>query len=585
MTHDKVPAGRRWGWRSPGARLALALPLALLVGGCESVPKLEVPKFKLPDIGLPGTKPDSRPSQPPPQARVLQPPLRTRAGNDVERLFEAGTVRGDQLVTELMAIRTLMDRDRSGAALGQLVGRVAPPQGQGGNWWQQLVGVASISEAGTKLAMQALERSMEDAVRAIAYQALIDHLQQMSGDREALRNESVTLPKGALSVHQRQRALTLGALVVGARLTSKMLKQAQLDLASLDTEYQQLIERRQEAAKLLQSALAGGMSRRGQRALSARDVTYLRSLSVAEFSSDMGAQQLALDYMAAVNPKAFRQYQAQSEGLSKRTQATLRVVTGSAAFGAMLAVYGKELSKLADAAWPELVVNGPLALAFATEVPPLLWHGGSVWAKLLPAWGGRDKYRVTVDGKTREVSDADAIFDALDAQGAATEWRRALFRDRGRGLLHAVYRCDPPVAAGMLDAAVPSEARMAFARATQLPDAEHFSFVNAFDGSAGARGRSMPERLLARDHRSRTDDATLAYAELQRRVAEGQPPGYREWDDDQMLRLIFSNRESASARYAMLEVKGVQIRPVPSMLSLQAYEALADACRKEIVGR
>ena len=577
------------------------LPLAALLGGCvANMPTLP----NLPNIQIPGAATTGNtvaPTQRAPAAAV--PLLTTRNPASMQSLFAKGTVTGLDLVGELKAVRQLTAGGGSGAALQQLMGSAgaAAAAPGGGGLFDNLFGGGgtggvgnAILAAGIKTGVAVLESALREAVVSLVVSELSGHLDFLIGDTAALQAETITLPAAqGLTPQQMQRAVTLGAVVIATRLSAKVLKRAQQDLATLDQEYATLIERREKAATLLQQALGSGLPASARASFTEADLSYLRGLSgsmgVREFAQDMGAQNLALRLVAATDPKAFAEYRAQSEGLSQRQKAAVRSVAGVVAFGGLLATVGGEIAKIGkEQPLAELLAFGPLMLAFVTEVPPVLQSVGGIVV------GGMDTlvrstrtFRVSVGAKTEEVGNAAEVFDRLAKNGATAELQRALFRDASRGLLHHVHACDPRTAGQMLDTAVPAEQRTAFARELQLPEAERFNFVNGFVGGAGMPG-NLAEELLGQDHRPRLADRRPAMTAVQLAVAgrsapdDGSAkPGFLRWNNEQLMRLVFVNRDGSAAQFAALEIQGVTVRPVPSMQSLYAYEQLADACRAQ----
>jgi len=111
------------------------------------------------------------------------------------------------------------------------------------------------------------------------------------------------------------------------------------------------------------------------------------------------------------------------------------------------------------------------------------------------------------------------------------------------------------------------------------------TFAKSLGRKTGASS-SLGEDLLQRDHRERTDARSRPIADVQKVVAGAgdgaAAPGFRNWGDEQILRLIFVNREG-SAQHAALQLGGVTIRPVPTAQSIYAYETLVDGCRRHLV--
>ncbi|MBP6903379.1 MAG: hypothetical protein KBC73_25045 [Burkholderiaceae bacterium] len=560
------------------------LPVLALLTGCNAtMPKLP---GDLASSLIPGGS-TTTPTPALTAARPAAPLLRTREGAGMTTLFAKGTVSGADLLPELRAFRRLSGGGRSSAYDGLFSAGAAPASGMGN----------PFSGAATKLAMSTLESALKSYAMDIAFGALQGHLDGVIGDERALAAETIELPKAqALKPEQMQRAVTLAAIVVATRLSGRMLKQAQQDLASLETEYQTLIERREKAATLLQQALSGGIPAAARSAFTDADLQYLRELSaregVAGFAKDMGAQTKALQLVALTDPKAFADYSAQSEGLTRRQTAALRTVAGVTAFGGLLVVFGHELSKLGkDQPVAEFLLLGPLVLAAAREVPPVLEAAyGALSAGFSQLAKPSTSFRVELtDGKTQEVAKASEVFELIQRHNASRELQRAMFRDAGRGLLQQVYQCNAPMTARMLDSAVPYEHRHQLASELRQNEPESFSFVNAL---ADERN-SLASDLLGQDHRPRLADRKLALARVQAVVgglpdAQGDDgiaaPGYLKWNNEELLSLLFANRDGLAARYATLQIEGLRIKPVPSMQSLYAYESQADACRRQTLG-
>lgn len=560
------------------------LPLAALMSGCVAT---------MPQLPGGATQLASQLAQGTPAAADARPAtlLATREGPGLQALFAKGTVTGADLLPELRAFKRL--GSANAVSMDQFLGTAASAApAAAGSFFGDLLGgggTSAVMSAGIKLGMSQLESALKNAVMNIAFAELQGHLDYLIGDSQALQAETISLPSArGLTPDQMQRAATMAAIVIATRISGRMLKQAQADLAGLEQEYQTLIDRREKAAALLQQALSGGLPASARGSFSEADLASLRNLAasagVGGFVKDMGAQTLALRLVAATDPRAFAEYKAQSEGLTKRQAAALRTVAGVVAFGGLLTSFGSEFAKMGkDKPFGEILALGPLALAFVTEAPPVFQ---SAFAVLSEGAGSLVKtprsFRVTVGARTDEVAGAAAVFDLLAKNSAAPELQKALFRDAGRGLLQFVHQCDSATAAQMLDAAVPPAQRNAFAKEMAQPEVERFSFVNAF----AAGPARIAEELLGQDHRPRLADRRAAMAAVQFAVA-GQgaandnagAPGYLKWNNDQLMKLVFSNRDGSAAQFAAMEIAGVTVRPVPSMQAIYAYESLADACR------
>ena len=479
----------------------------------------------------------------------------------------------------------------AGTAYQQLMGTTPAADEKEANLLAELWagGTAALVNAGTKLAMSRLESNLKAAAMDVAMVELRGHLDYLIGQPAALKAESVQLPSPqGLTPQQMQRAVTLAALVVAARVSGKMLQQAKADLGGLEQEYQELITRRERAATLLQQALATPLPASARGVFAEAELRELRAMlasrTLAEFVNDLGAQNMALRWVAATDPRSFADYKARSEGLTRRQAAAVRAASGTVAFGAMLAQFGREVVRMAKGeSLPELLALGPLALTFATETPPVLEATLAVVGEGVSSLTKRTgAFRVVSNGKTEEVESAAAVYRLLERQGALDEWRQALFRDAGRGIVQSVYGCDAKTTAQMLDAAVPRDLRGRLAKELQVADADEFSFVASLDAPGS---RELMNELLSRDHRPRLAERRASLAAAQWAVAGREPvdgegrPGYQQWNNDQLLRLVFVNRDGNAAQFASMEMGPVAIRPVPSMHSLFAYEQLADACR------
>jgi hypothetical protein len=134
----------------------------------------------------------------------------------------------------------------------------------------------------------------------------------------------------------------------------------------------------------------------------------------------------------------------------------------------------------------------------------------------------------------------------------------------------------------MLDTAIAKEQRAKFAQGFFGGDraSEGFSFNNTLEARDADAG-DLARRVLLQDHRQRSDIADpqrrAAVADVQNDAASQ----YAKWTDEQLMRLIFANRDGAKAVHATLTLGPVNIRPQPTMQAIYAYEALADACRQE----
>ncbi len=529
-------------------------------------------------------KPEDLP--PPIQPLIAAPgtaPLNTRNAASLQRLYQKQNVNGRELIDELVAVRKAMKEKRSAMAVTQFMGsmeagksqlaagRLAPNLGR-------LVGDSALKMVEALVAQQS---------QAIGYQALDDYLGFLIEDPKLLGSERISLPSAqGLNPRQLQRGATMAALVVAARVTANVLKQAKADFASLETEYGALIQRREEAARLLYQALSGPGAGTG---FSGGDLDYLRDnlqrMSLQEFANDLGTQNLALEHLRRSNPSSFQSYQAQADGLTARTKGLLRTSSGALAFGAMLVNFSQSVVAVAkDKQAGEILGLMPMAFEFASAAPPIVRHvieAGSQGAEVMLSSSKRFRL-VDANGKVDEYGDAEDVFKQLGRRGDARQlFDESLFRNGAPGLIYRLYQCDRLEAGRLIDTAVPSAERERFASAYLSAPDPRFSFANTFETprTGNTREQELGDELLRRDHRRSTDEGTRSFSALQQATTKG----YASWGDEQLLRLVFANREGQAA-HATLQLGDVRLRPVPNMQSIYVYESLVDGCRGQAAG-
>lgn len=572
------------------------LPVLALLTGCNAtVPKLPISLADLPTSPT-GPAPTASTAARAPAATLV----RTREPAGMNALFAKQTVTGADLLPELRAFRRLSGGGRGSAFDGLFSDAAAPAAaGGGGGLIESIFSGKGAAAVATEVAMSQLGRLASNYAMDIAFGALQQHLDAVVGGEQTLRAETIDLPKAqGLSPDTMQRAVTLAAIAVVSRLTARMLKQAQQDLSSLESEYQTLIDRREKAAELLYRALSSGIPAAARGAFNEADLQYLRELAqrdgIAGFAKDMGAQTKALQLVALTDPGAFASYQAQSEGLTKRTTGLMRTFAGAVATAGLVGLSARELVKFGKQKPGEMLLISPLLVVAGKDMLELVPTAFEITAKgvgeAFNSLKPNDGFRVELpDGKVQQVAKASEVYDLLQRHNASRELQRAMFRDGERGLLAQLYRCNAPLSAQMLDQAVPFEQRHQLAAELRQPEPEHFLFVNAF---ADERSE-LPANLLGRDQRPRLADRTLAVARVQAVVgglpdAQGDEaiasPGYLKWTNEQLLGLLFANRDGLAARFATLQIDTVKIKPVPSMASLYAYESQVDACRRQTLG-
>jgi hypothetical protein len=503
-------------------------------------------------------------------------PLASRPADAVQALLQKGTANGQELVTELVALRTLMAQRRSVSAMGAVLGS-ADSSGGGFDARAELF----------KVGLKAVEEQVKPYVASIGFNALDLHLKLITDDPNLLSSETIALPSPkSLTPAQAQRVINMAALLVATRVTGKVLKKAQLDFANVELDYAQLIERREAAAKVLYDVLlkaSGGAEVEGL--YGEDDLRYLREnvarMSVADFSNDLGAQNLALRHLRKTDPSAWADYKGRSDGLTSTTKGYIRTTAGIAAFAALLANFTQEtLAVMRGKKGADILLTMPFAYEFVKEVPALLaasWAVGAAGVVEIPMKATR-RFRLVEGGTTEEFRSASDLFAAVKKRNSEPLLTESLFRTGADGLLYKLYRCDKSEVGRMLDTAVPVGEREKFATDFAMTETARFSFANTFNAPRpSAKEQELGDELLRKDHRERSDQRALG--EAQRAASKG----YVKWNSDQVLRLILANREGAAA-LATLQLGDVLVRPVPNMQSVFAYESLVDECAKQFGG-
>lgn len=512
------------------------------------------------------------------------PILSTRKPEGLQALFAQGTVSGTDLVPEISALRKLSGQ-RSAADVKQLLGASAPsvdaaaPTGLAALF-------SGLTNAGLKIAIESLKSTIGDgAASTMGFNALDLHLDNLIGDSQSLANEKISLPSpNGMTPQVMQRTATMAALVIGARISARLLKQANTDFASAENEFGALIGQREAAAKLLMEVMGRGVDDSLVKLFAPDDLAYLRDnvsrMSLQAFSNDLGAQNLALRYLASTDATAYADYRARSGRMLASTRGYLRTVAGTAAFAGLLVAYSQQVVAATQGRpLGEVLTIMPLGLLFAKEAAAVIPDAFKAAGQGLDSFVRLpQRFRVVVGDKEEAVSKSADVFARIGQNGAEPLLQQALFRTGSPGLVYRMYQCDPVEAGKLMDAAMPVDERVRFAREAQLGDGTGFSFVNAFTGTPAEQ--RIGESLLQRDHRQRTSDLHLAQPQ---KVVAGDVAvnggSFRQWNDDQLLRLIFVNREG-NATHATLQLGEVRVRPIPSMQSIYAYESLVDGCAK-----
>ena len=521
-------------------------------------------------------------------------------------LYAKGTVTGDDLIGTLREIRqtaAAAKNARTWAALSTTMN---------GSMAYLQAGVDPtmlLQQLGSKLVLDMVKSQIGD----VAMKALDQHMQAMLDDPAAWSKESIILPAAAgLTEEQATRMLTLATLTVAARLTGQMLDKANKDFDSLKTDYAKLLDQREKAARLLFDALSlrakalqagSAIDEDLSAAFSAEDFKFIDSdvgrMTVKDFAKDLAAQNLALSFLGKKDPAALQDYERQADDYVVRGRAYMRTISGAVAFGGLIFTFGQTMEAVAsEKQGGVLLPSMLLGLEFikaAGRVGDADVDAATRGVVLEPASGLIDSVKNIFGGfnkmKAFMIADGDApqvygssgdVYAALGKGTGQALLQDALFRPDESGLLAGVMRCDLGEAGRMLDTAIAKDQRAKFAQdffgSTQA--SEGFSFSNTLEARDALAG-DLARNVLLQDHRQRSD-----IADPQRRtaVAEAQSEAaaqYSKWTDEQLMRLIFANRDGAKAVHATLALGPVNIRPQPTMQAIYAYEALAGACRQE----
>jgi hypothetical protein len=513
------------------------------------------------------------------------PPLVTRPQASLMNLYAKRQVNGRELIDELVAMRKAMKEQRSAQAVARFMGSIdisvtQLTQGKsGGIDAKKLLTDTAISAAQSLLAQQ---------VQSIGYKALDEYLQFLMDDPQLLQNERITLPSPqGLNPHQLQRGATMAALVVATKVTGRVLKKAKEDFSGLEAEYATLMQRREESAKVLYSLLSERSGKGLEKDFDGPDLAYLldnvQRMTAQQFANDLGTQNLALRHLQRTNPQAFKDYEARADGITGRTRGVIRTSSGVLAFGALLANFGQSMLAVAkDKNASEILGLMPMAIDFLTEAPPIVQHAFNAGSKGVEvALNSTQRFRVVEpDGTFKEYGSAAEVFKLLEQRGEpASLFNESLFRNGSQGLLYRLYGCDAQEAGRLLDTAVPAAERGKFASTYLANEDARFSFANTFEAPRPGvtRERELGDELLRRDHRRTSDDTTRSFSAVQTATSAG----YANWGNEQLMRLIFSNREGTAA-HATLQLGDLRVRPVPNMQSLYIYESQIDGCRTSV---
>jgi hypothetical protein len=527
-------------------------------------------------------------------SRLRDPALR--------RIFASDRASGQDLYETLTQVRAEMQQRKTvrswvaaTTAVEDLAGRVF----QGGNLTHVLL------DRATQATIDFAVNELRSRALSFGYQALDQHFTRLLGEdmRGVLSQVTVALPNpSGLDDADARRLLTMATMVAAAQVTERVLDDAERDFKALAPDYKNLLEQREKAAEVLfrvidgrraaQRSANGNERRRLEQqmltrgALTAEDLRYidtaLNRMTLSEFVDDMDAQTLALRYLRGVNPQAFEGYAVQRDKVVAKTNAVLKAVSGVGAFAGFSALFADSaLEQLRKrGAESALFTTAPVFLTFLKATVPVVQRAGSVAANGVPfpsLLARHDLFSVRRAGQAEQAArSASEVFQAVHDAGATDLFTGVFFREDGMGWLNGVHRCDATEAGRLVDAAVPRADRSTFATKYFGPAAQGFAgeytFVNAFTSpSLGDREARLADQLLGRDHSKHTTDPALTA------VQRGVRSNYAQWSNQQLLRLIFANRD-ASFAHANLDLVRIAIRPKPSAEAVYVFESYVNAC-------
>jgi hypothetical protein len=517
-------------------------------------------------------------------ARGTNPPTGSTP-SQAQKLFLKGTVTGEDLKLELLAVKAAAVNDQAKAALAGVIGPAST----------QLASQTThnfFTDLGGKIKDFAGDLLHQKA-GSYSGKVLNDFMTTLTGDDSALRKETITLPSGAKMIaSQQQSILIMAALVVGTRIAHHMLEAAQKEFSDLEGEYTALLSKRQEQAALM----AGVLDKRRQ-AIAAHDESAVQQVdsdlgqwsspddlkfvdsfgsdtSLQQDDNDLGMQNLSMKFMEHRDPKGYAEYRAEEKGLIGRSRAYLRATTGVAAFGVFSFAFMQEIVKTAkDKNMNQIMAALPFAGDYLKEAVPLIKLSSDALVTGLITEPGSLKhhYRLIQRDKSVDLKDADAVFGALNRSKDAIHFSDALFRNETPGLIYHVYLCDPSAAGELIDHAVTPALRKSFAEEyLKSSDGAGFSFAAALnDDVKSPTGQRLAETLLSKDQR--INPQVAAIGEVQRQTVSS----YSKWNTTELTRLILANSQDA---HAQIQVGDSVIRLIPSMATIYAYDSYAESC-------
>lgn len=585
-----------------------ALPIALAVLALSFTPEPARAGFldeiiegarqkldELPSIPLPTkTSPETSPQKPDPrlQAKVFRTnPEQLRAERDMRALFDRKTINGSDLIAELRAIKKAALESRSERTFKTLMGAVDSSLDNLDNAktfdWDEII---------RKVGGAALEQMRS----AISYAALDYFMSTTISNPKALAEHTITLPSSeGLDRAQMQRVLNIAAFVVGAKVANEVAAEGEKTWKNLESEYEELLKRREETARLLadvvdvrrkaQAARDEAALRRNtqelSRYLSKGDIEFIDAFGddrpLKEFANDFAMQNIALEFLRGRDPEAYKDYRTTTDGLIGRTKAYVKTAGSAVAFAGLVASFVNEGAMFLSDREPRKIYRIlPLAGEFATAAGALAvrtYRSAETGIAIeSSSWNilGREKRFRMIDASGEHIDEtASGVFDALKASGEQKRFRGAMFSNGARGLLYKVYLCDPESTGRMLDGAVPDAMRGQFGEAFMgLPSGSGFYFVNVLTNPKLTKHGALVKDVLQRDQRK--SGRNPAVGDVQRQVAAD----FANWTDSQFARMILANHHGP-VRHAQMQVGGTIVRLIPTITAVYEYESYADSCR------
>ena len=542
-----------------------------------------------------------------PAATIGSPKYR-RSECDLDHFFTKGTVRGDELIKELMAIKEAAQQAETHKAFTSLMGEVdgSLEKMRKTNIQKfQKLGDLIDPESWKNLLKILFDVGCEQLKTTMNHKAINMFIDTMLDERELLEKQFITLPSAeGFTRNQKQRILNIAAFTVGARVANDSVNDAKATLENLEAEYNELLRHREVLAEVLADVVA-----RRNEALRARDELRIRRMenellqyltkedlkfidqfgsehTVSEFAKDFALQNMAIRYLQRQDPERYKNYRAQVDGLVGRTKVAVRTLGGALSFGGLAAGFTNDVLAFAENTNMDAFTKGlplfgeflkaalPLAGNVAeTAITGVVLEPEKTWLAPFAA----KRFRVTMAGneKKTDLRSASNVFDLMHKNQTNEEiFKNTLFSNGGNGFLLSMYRHDPDTTGRMLDASISEEMRNQFGEEyMHMSGGEDYSFVNALTSSDKRSIRHIVNNMLSRDQRRRADSPFIG--KIQQESADNS----NEWNSTQLTRLILSNHHG-SIDYAQMQVGDMMIRLIPSMTALYEYECFADTVRR-----